>query len=345
MITKTKLDDAELSCLYDASGSATILADANGCIRYINPKLLFKASPVLRPSSQNQVNWLHFSDMKQSEVSTAEADHLIYDLQQALLNHQLHLAAQPIFDFNSRQIKIIEVLLRWNHPTHGEISPLTIIKLASSYNLLFEVASFVTHTALEFINKNRLKYRGVRFSINLNLPQITDTKLIKHLIKLIDDSGIDRAQIIFESTETDSLPISVTEACQHFNHIRSQGIMIAMDDFGSGYSTLDYLNNLDVDIIKIDRSLVKDIESNPRKLETLLAMLHLCKRIGVTTVIEGIENHKQHRLLHNNDIQDILVQGYLYARPCRLTSLSNSSCPSWKTDSPSNALKTSNGAS
>ena len=104
----------------------------------------------------------------------------------------------------------------------------------------------------------------------------------------------------------------------HFKWIKKQGIKIAIDDFGSGYSTFDYVNSLDVDIIKIDRSLVCDIETKARKLETLMALLQLCHKLDVITVVEGIENIHQHQLIKDINIANILVQGYFYAKPSSL---------------------------
>jgi len=320
MIRFSNQNNSHFVCLKDASGRKILLADAQGSIEYYNEKLIFKEPATAKFSDDENAHWRHYADIKPYHLALSTEQLLAEDLHRALQLGQLDLAAQAIFDFDSRQISAVEMLLRWDHPQLGAISPLKIIEMAVDNQFLYEVASFVTQRTIEFMLLNQPQCAALKFAINLNLPQITDSHLISHLLDLIDDSGLDRSMFIFESTETHSLPIPTIEAAEHFNQIRSHGIIIAMDDFGAGYSTLDYLNNFDVDLIKLDRSLVSGIESNPRKLDTLLTLVRLCKRLGVTPVIEGIENQHQHQLIGNSGIDGILVQGYWYAHPLPLCS-------------------------
>jgi len=307
-------------CLKDASGRKMLLVDTRGKIEYYNENLIFKESLATKFSDDKNTHWQHYADIKPYQIVTSTEEPLAADLHRALQQDHLDLAAQAIFDFDTRKISAVEMLLRWEHPQLGAISPLKIMEMAVDNQFLYEVASFVTRRTIEFILLNQVQFAALKFAINLNLPQITNSNLITHLLSLIDDSGLDRSMFIFESTETHSLPIPTTQAAEHFNQIRSHGIIIAMDDFGAGYSTLDYLNNFDVDLIKLDRSLVSDIESSPRKLDTLLTLVRLCKRLGVTPVIEGIENQYQHQLIGDSGINGILVQGYWYAHPLPLSS-------------------------
>lgn len=315
-------DKSEFTGLKDAFGRVLLLVNTQGGIEYCNENLIFKESAATKFSIDQDNHWRRYTDIQSYPLSSSTEQQLAEDLQIALHQSQLDLAAQAIFDFDSHEISAIEMLLRWEHPHLGFINPLKIIEMAVDNQLLFKIAAFVIRRTIEFILPNLAQCTAIKFAINLNLPQITDANLITHLLGLIDDSGLDRCMFIFESTETHSLPISTTAAAEHFNRIRSQGISIAMDDFGAGYSTLDYLNNFDVDLIKLDRSLVTDIESNPRKLDTLLTLVRLCKRLGVIPVIEGIENQHQHQLIAESGISGILVQGYLYARPVSLCSFS-----------------------
>jgi len=240
-------------------------------------------------------------------------------LVKAIAADDVYIVGQPIYDVYTGQVNIVEVLIRWTHDKYGHVSPLSIIELASQNNYLSAVAIHVVEKLISFLVKYHNKYEDVCFAINLNMPQIINSSLIINIIDLLDVAGINRSKIIFESTESDSLPIALSEAARHFLWIRDQGFLIAIDDFGSGYSTLDYINNLSVNIIKIDRSLVNGIEKCSRRLDTLLSLLKLCERQGVLIVVEGIENQLQHNLILAEGIRGILVQGFLYARPAPLS--------------------------
>lgn len=341
MNNKFEFDERLFGCFCDSSGSPVLLTDDHGYIQYINADRLSKIEKDSPPD--RTVDWQPYNNTKKIQSTTACDDQLFLELKEALENNKLQLAAQPIFDLHCGEIKIIEILLRWTHSDYGEISPLKIIELAGKNKYLFEIATYVTENLIEFLHKNNDRHQNICFAINLNLPQITDSSLIEHLLELIDNSGISRSKLIFESTETDSLPISIGEASMHFSRIRSQGIKIAMDDFGAGYSTLDYINNFDVDFVKIDRSLVTGIESNSRKLDTLLSMIQLCTRIGVIIVIEGVENEHQHNLIIGSGIPGILVQGYLYQRPCLLSLTQFNNCSLMSQESPVNLKLAING--
>jgi len=281
-------------------------------------ELLLRADIALNFAIKHKLKWKCYC-IEDEHDSPASIDGELFDeLQHALNHNKLHLAAQPIFDLQTGEVAIVEVLLRWTHKTYGEVNPLKIIELAGKNGYLFNVASYIINKLIQFLKVPQHHYPGISFSINLNLPQIINSKLIKHLLNLLDNNGIDRSKIIFESTETDSMPVPINQATKHFHWIRSQGVRIALDDFGSGYSTLDYINSLDVDLIKIDRSLVTGIEYNARKLDTFLSLVQLCHRMGVTTVVEGIENEQQHRLITDHSTGKLLVQGYLYAKPSLL---------------------------
>ncbi len=281
-------------------------------------ELLRRAETAIKLATAEQANWRYLNCQRCKEKNKSEKE-LFKDLKQGLANAELHLAGQPIYDFDTGKLTIIEVLLRWQHKNYGAINPLKIIELASKNGYLYHVAVYVSQQLADFLDENKTKYQAVSFAINFNMPQIINKKLIEHIFDIFDHHGIDRSQLIFESTETDALPVSFEDAAGHFNWIRQQGVQIAMDDFGSGYSTLALLSSIDVDLVKIDRSLVTDIENNPRRLETLLSILNLCQRLELKIVVEGIENQQQNALLLESNLSNLLVQGYFYAKPATLT--------------------------
>tara|TARA_R110002050_G_scaffold61603_1_gene136069 strand:- start:3693 stop:4991 length:1299 start_codon:yes stop_codon:yes gene_type:complete len=276
-------------------------------------EVLRRADIALKLAKSEALDWQYFSHHLDHFTHT-DRDMFI-ELEKAMDNNLLYLAGQPIFDLDSEQVSMVEILLRWQHAEYGAINPTKIIELASKNGCLSKVALYVTKQLITFLNDNDGLYDNISFALNFNMPQIINVTLIKALLNNFDEYGIDKSRFIFEATEIDSCPVPLDKVVNHFKWIKQQGIKIAIDDFGSGYSTLDYINNLDVDIIKIDRSLVSDIEKNTRKLDTLTALLHLCHKLGVIIVIEGIEHISQHNLIKGFNITNILVQGYLYAKP------------------------------
>jgi len=281
-------------------------------------ELLTRADIALNYAKKQGLAWLEFGRDGNSFRNPSDSE-LFAELKRGMDNNQLHIEGQPIYDLDTGKVAIVEILLRWSHTIFGSVSPIKIIELAGNNGHLFNVAFYVVEKLLEFLALIGSSSSSVCFSVNLNVPQIINTTLINKILHLIDKNGIDRSRIVFESTENDSLPIPLSEANKHFQWIREQGILIAIDDFGSGYSTLDYINNLEVDLIKIDRSLVVDIENSNRRLDTLCSLLGLCDRLGFVVVVEGIENEAQHRLICGSGVAGLLVQGFLYAKPSMLS--------------------------
>ncbi|NQY86480.1 MAG: EAL domain-containing protein [Colwellia sp.] len=279
-------------------------------------EVLRRADIALKLAKSEALNWQYFNHHL-DYYSHTDRDMFI-ELEKAMNNKILHLAAQPIFNINTGEVIMVEILLRWQHDEYGAVNPMTIIELASKNGYLSKVALYVAKQLVIFLHEHGDLYQNISFALNFNMPQIINITLIEALLKSFDEFGIDKSRLIFEATEIDSSPVSLDHVVNHFQWIKQQGIKIAIDDFGSGYSTLNYINNLDVDIIKIDRSLVCDIETSTRKLETLIALLQLCDKLGVIIVIEGVENISQHNLIKDIGIADVLVQGYFYAKPSSL---------------------------
>jgi len=295
---------------------------AMGCVE-MSPEianvseLLQRAEVALLLAKGEQGHWRHCTCL-QCQPSSKSDQELFEELKLGLANSDLYIAGQPIFDFDSGKLTIIEVLLRWRHTIHGAISPQKIIELASKNGYLYYVAVYVSQYLANFLALHKHRYGSLRFAINFNMPQIINKKLIEHVLSIFEQHGIARNRLIFESTETDALPVSFEDAAGHFQWIRQQGVQVAMDAFGSGYSTLSLLTNIEVDLVKIDRSLVTGIECNSRRLETFLAILQLCQRLELRVVIEGVENNQQHQLLLDCQTPNLLVQGFYYGKPCTL---------------------------
>ncbi len=243
---------------------------------------------------------------------------LFEELCSALDNKAMHIAAQPIIDNDSGDLAALEFLLRWRHPQFGYISPPRIINVAEKYGYLYKVAIYVVHQVLDSLTSSILSNSAVSFTVNFNLPQITNRKLMQDVLDLIDSHGIERSRFIFEVTETEALTIATEDAIGVLDWVRQQGVVLALDDFGAGYSTLDYLSQFQVDLVKLDRSLLSDINTNSRRKLIFRMVLNLCQELGVAVVVEGIETEEQADFVNQLGVDHLLLQGFFFAKPHEL---------------------------
>tara|TARA_R110001592_G_scaffold153164_2_gene381325 strand:- start:9645 stop:10982 length:1338 start_codon:yes stop_codon:yes gene_type:complete len=279
-------------------------------------EVLRRADIALKLAKSEPLNWQCFNHHLDAYSHTDRG--MFIELEKAIENNLLHLAGQPIFNLDTGKVAMVEILLRWQHAEYGAVNPLKIIELASKNDYLPQVGFYVAKQLMLFLRDHDERYRNVTFTLNFNMPQIINITLIQSVLDCFEHYGIDKSRFVFEATEIDSCPISADKVVNHFKWIKQQGIKIAIDDFGAGYSTLNYINSLDVDIIKVDRSLVSDLETSQRTQETLSALLQLCHKLAVVIVVEGIENACQHQWIKDMNIANILVQGYFYAKPSSL---------------------------
>lgn len=168
MHNKFGFEEALFECFCDSSGSPVLLTDERGCIQYINTDLLSKVENAF--PLDKRVSWQPYHGAQGAHSTAACDDKLFVELKNAVINKELQLAAQPIFDLHNGELKIVEILLRWADNKYGEISPLKIIELASQNEYLFDIAAYVTENLIEFLRKNNHRYKNIFFSINPKSP-------------------------------------------------------------------------------------------------------------------------------------------------------------------------------
>ena len=239
---------------------------------------------------------------------------LAKDIRVALQEQQFHLVYQPIIDFADNYISKIEVLIRWNHPEIGNISPVEFISIAEEVGLISDIGDWVFRTAVIQLEQWRnLVKTPLQMSINTSPAQYRDdTNRIKQWINFLEEKSIDASSISLEITESMLMESnSDIESCLLL--IRDSGIEVALDDFGTGYSSLSYLKRMSVDFLKIDRSFVQNLEPDSDDLALCEAMIVMAHRLGIRVVAEGIETAQQRDLLHAAGCD--YGQGYFFFRP------------------------------
>ena len=248
----------------------------------------------------------------QMREKTLKRISLINDMRNAITNNEFSLAYQPIIDLNTGELNKVEALLRWQHPTKGNIPPLDFIPLAEETGLITKIGNWVFTSAIQQINlwRNSLN-PTLQVSINTSPVQYNDDSIEK-AIDYIQQHNLDPSSLIVEITE--SLLIESTESVANkLAKLRQQGIEIAIDDFGTGYASLSYLKKFKVDYLKIDKSFVWNMHKDDDDRIICDAVLMMANRMGLKVVAEGIETKEQFYLLR--DMGCGFGQGYYMAKP------------------------------
>ena len=237
-------------------------------------------------------------------------------LRRALAEDEFELYYQPQVDADHNIIGL-EALLRWNHPAKGIIAPNEFIEIAEITGLITQIGDWVSSTACRDLSRIPAG-RNLKMCINVSPRQFAETEFVDKLKEIIAIAGVNPDNVQLEITEG-MLIRDIEAAIEKMQKLKSAGVSFSIDDFGTGYSSLAYLKRLPVDILKIDKSFVLDIdkdESNAVIVETVIAM---AKHMQIDIVAEGVENEQI--LNYLKDRGCTRFQGYFFARPMPLNSL------------------------
>jgi diguanylate cyclase (GGDEF)-like protein/PAS domain S-box-containing protein len=240
------------------------------------------------------------------------------DLRRAMERDELVLHYQPLVDIESTRVIGVEALIRWNHPKRGLVPPLQFIPLAEETGLIVRVGRWVLDAACNEGASLAPAGEPIHISVNLSARQLLDPILVDNVRSALARSGLPPERLVLEITESvvaGNLDVTRTV----LEELRSMGVRIAIDDFGSGYSSLRYLKTLPVDILKIDRAFVKGLGLTPKDGALTDAIVMLGHSLGLTTVAEGIESEAQ--LDHLRRAGCDVGQGFLFAAPMPLPEL------------------------
>lgn len=251
-------------------------------------------------------------EMRRDIVKEFEISH---SLKKAIENHEFSLFYQPIVDTQTLKIKGFEALIRWISPEKGIVYPDSFIPIAEESDLIFELGRFCIRQACESLKKWTALYpkeRHLFVTINLSGKQITDPFLVYELKQCVQAYKINPASIHIELTEH-VLISNQTEAKKIIEQLKDFGVKLSIDDFGTGYSSLNTLGQFPFDILKIDRSFIKDITTNDKNKEMVSMVIALGKAIGFYVVIEGVETMEQYKVI--KQLNPAYLQGYLFSQP------------------------------
>jgi len=241
-----------------------------------------------------------------------------FDLKSELLtaveNDEFRIHYQPIMDLATGRRKAVEALVRWEHPLRGMVGPGSFIPLAEETGAIMPIGSWVLYTACAQVAEWRCSpdASDLRLCVNVSPSQLSDSALVSDVSRALDESGLPAEALVLEITESAFL-LSDEQLAVTIGELAALGVVIALDDFGSGYSSLGYLSKLPIGILKIDLSFVSRIDQGPEEAAVAQAIIMLGHTLGLEIVAEGIETAEQLAELRRRDCA--LGQGYFLGRP------------------------------
>ncbi len=256
----------------------------------------------------------HFSIYDNEMLEGAkERMELHNDLHKVVSNNELTLVYQPKIEINSGRIISAEALVRWNHPTKGLISPDQFVFLAEESGLILDIGDWcIGEACRQLACWEQSGVAPVAVAVNLSPRQFSDYALPQRLQALQAKYQLQRSTLELEVTESTLLDDS-GRAIQMMQQIRALGIQFAMDDFGTGYASFDYLKRYPFSTLKIDRSFIINLCNSNREYAIVKSMIKMACQLGLTVVAEGVEEQNQVDIL--TELGCDYIQGFFYSRP------------------------------
>jgi diguanylate cyclase (GGDEF)-like protein len=248
------------------------------------------------------------------DTLASEQQFIRRELPRALKAQALELHYQPIVSADSGRIAGLEALLRWTHKSRGAVPPASFIPVAEQMGLIEELGAFVLRRALH----DAKRWPDLYMSVNLLPLQARDRDIARVVRDALWDAGIAPSRLMLEITEG-VLIDNPEEMLKRIEDLRRLGVRIALDDFGSGYSSLGYLQRFPFDKLKVDRSFASTLGRSPNGGVIIQAIVSLGRALGVSVVVEGVETEEQRVLLRLAGCDE--MQGFLFARPAPAQSI------------------------
>jgi len=237
---------------------------------------------------------------------------LANELRSAITNGEIDLVFQPQLNLPKNRVIGAEVLVRWNSPVLGQISPAEFIPIAENTGLIKEISDWVLENTCKVIASCLKKKLEIRLAVNLSAMQFKQADLANQIANTLSKYKVPAKYLEFEITES-MLMRDVNKAITVLEKLKEMQIRIAIDDFGTGYSSLAYLRRFPLDALKIDRSFIDELVTNNDDTAITLAIISMAKSLRLQVIAEGVETEQQLNFLKQNNCDDI--QGYYFSKP------------------------------
>lgn len=232
------------------------------------------------------------------------------DLERAVERGELRVRYQPIYALRDGALSGFEALLRWRHPTRGEIMPNDFIPLAEETGLVIHIGNWVLEQACrQAVAWSETAGRPIRISVNMSPRQVREPSMAEWVRLALASTGLPAEQLVVELTESSLMQDDESQ----LHALKALGVQLALDDFGTGYSSLSYLARFPIDQLKVDQSFVSQLARGLEVPPLIRSVVQLARSLKLATVAEGVEEEAQVELLRSMGVT--YGQGYLFARP------------------------------
>ncbi len=262
-----------------------------------------------KDSGRNNFQFFN-SDMEKKIVDLVSLE---TDLRKGLDRCEFSLHYQPIFDIHKNQMVGTEALLRWNRSGEGMVGPDKFIPVAEDKGLIVSIGEWVLAKACADVqNLNSQKISPFYVSVNLSARQFKEKNIVRQVEDILRATNLEPQYLALEITET-TIMDDMKSSVETMNIFKSMGIRLSLDDFGSGYSSFNYLKNFPVDYLKLDKNFIHDITHDKNSAKIASVMIALATDLGMRVIAEGVEEEEQLAFLKDQGCQ--CVQGFLFSRP------------------------------
>jgi len=275
--------------------------------------LLANSAAALREAKAEQGRQVCLFYSKTMNQRSKEQLYMETQLHKAIERGEMYLEYQPAVDLRTGLVGGFEALLRWRHPELGMVRPDRFIAVAEHAGLIDGIGDWVMLTAARQLKSwHEMGSGNLSMAINFSAFQFRRPDLVKRVVSALQEAELDPSAMIVEITES-ALIRNLDTAIEIVDGLSKAGMNIALDDFGTGYSSLSYLKRFPIDVLKIDRSFLRDFPTHPGDTEIVSAIIAIGHSLGMQVVAEGVETERQLQVLHN--MQCDAVQGYLFSKP------------------------------
>ncbi|PTQ78014.1 putative bifunctional diguanylate cyclase/phosphodiesterase [Nitrosomonas ureae] len=283
-------------------------------------ELLKNSDTAMYHAKESGRNNYQFFTPKMNQL-IAERGELVTELHNALKRDELLLHFQPVVRMPDRKIIGLEVLLRWKHPTIGMISPLKFIPLAEETGIIVQIGEWVIRSVCIQIKAWQKKgFEVPRVAINLSIRQFQHKTLVADISRILDETGVDAKYMTLEITES-MLAQNIEDMKITLNKLSAMQMNISLDDFGTGYSNLSYLKGFSINTLKIDRSFIQDIVTDPNDAAITVAIIAMARSLNMEIIAEGLETEEQLDFLSKQGCD--YFQGYYFSKPLSIKNITN----------------------
>ncbi|BCM24702.1 EAL domain-containing response regulator [Methyloradius palustris] len=274
-------------------------------------------SAMYRAKANGRNNFQFYA--KEMNAELGERLSLENDLWHALERDELILHYQPQINMFTGEVIGMEALVRWQHPTRGLIPPIQFISIAEDDGLIIPIGEWVLRKACEDNQQLQLDgFKPIRVAVNLSARQLVQKSLVRTVSQILAQTRMQPQYLELEITES-MIMHNVEDSISLLSKINKLGVQLSLDDFGTGYSSLAYLKRFPIKRLKIDKSFIRDIATDPNDAIISRSIIALAHALQVESIAEGVETVEQFEFLKANGCNE--VQGYLFSKPLPIDAL------------------------